>query len=214
MEESRRYNLPPIPKEVWEKYRYTFSEEQWQFLRSGVYPKVGNWSIEDGKINIEGSFICKWDLYQPDDINGFFGLRFGKVTGNFICDSSGLTTLEGCPIEVGGDFSACFNKLKSIKGLPKEIGGELRVHNNTSLVSFEYLNETHVKGMLLAFNCGLTSQTIHDLYKYIKEKKCIWEMALVNCWEDIIEKDRKILEKYLPENTELYRDLQDYGIIK
>jgi len=45
--------------------------------------------------------------------------QFKKVTGDFDCSESGLTTLEGCPVEVVGNFYCSNNKLLSLEGGPK-----------------------------------------------------------------------------------------------
>jgi hypothetical protein len=54
-------------------------------------------------------------------------VKFGKVSGYFSCYGNELTTLEGCPKYVGGDFNCDNNKYKltTLKGIEKcEIIGE------------------------------------------------------------------------------------------
>ena len=60
-----------------------------------------------------------------------------KVKGDFICSSNQLTSLKGAPKEVGGDFICGSNQLTSLKGAPKEVEGEFNC-------SFNYL--TSLKG--------------------------------------------------------------------
>ena len=71
---------------------------------------ITNYTINtDGSIDVhESVYINGWDL---DEIP----LNFNKVEGLFYCDSNQLTSLEGCPKEVRGDFW-CINNPK----LPKE----------------------------------------------------------------------------------------------
>ena len=49
-------------------------------------------------------------------------IKFGIVTGNFICTNNRLTTLKNTPREVGGYFDCSFNKLTTLKGSPKKVG--------------------------------------------------------------------------------------------
>ena len=57
-------------------------------------------------------------------------LKFGKVTGNFNCDSNKLTTLEGSPIEVGRDFSCQSNGLTTLNGSPRIVGSRFDCCDN------------------------------------------------------------------------------------
>ena len=43
----------------------------------------------------------------------------------FLCSINKLTTLEGAPIKVGGDFNCYSNQLTSLEGAPKEVGGNI-----------------------------------------------------------------------------------------
>jgi hypothetical protein len=56
-------------------------------------------------------------------------LKFNKISGNFDCTSNRLSTLEGCPIEVGGDFDCNDNLLTELYGCPTKVGG----HFNCSI---------------------------------------------------------------------------------
>lgn len=71
-------------------------------------------------------------------------LRFGKVSGNFICSRNKLQSLIGAPSYVGGHFNCYGNQLKSLKYAPLEVGGDFSSHENelTSLLgSPKSLNE-------------------------------------------------------------------------
>lgn len=52
------------------------------------------------------------------------------IKGNFYCDHNQLTSLKGCPKEVGGNFDCSHNKLTSLKGCPMEVGGGLDCSRN------------------------------------------------------------------------------------
>ena len=72
----------------------------------------------DGGVSIAGCYLTK------------IPFSFGKVTGDFICSSNKLTSLVGCPKEVGGYFSCSFNKLKDLIGGPQEVGDVYHCYNN------------------------------------------------------------------------------------
>lgn len=82
---------------------------------------TSSWSInpETGLVDIEGKF-------NPSSSTDFFingsllGIKFGKCNGDFIIDSCNLTTLEGCPEEVTGKFSASNNRIENLIGGPKK----------------------------------------------------------------------------------------------
>jgi hypothetical protein len=59
----------------------------------------------------------------------FIPIRFGYVSGNFVCIGNELTSLVGCPVEVGGNF-VCINSLTSLEGGPKEVGGHFNCSYN------------------------------------------------------------------------------------
>ena len=52
------------------------------------------------------------------------------VKGDFICSGNYLTSLEGAPKEVKGDFICSYNNLTSLEGAPKEIGGDFDCSRN------------------------------------------------------------------------------------
>ena len=53
------------------------------------------------------------------------------LKGSFNCSYSNLTSLEGCPKEVGGNFFCSCNRLTSLKGCPEEVGGDFFCYNNS-----------------------------------------------------------------------------------
>ena len=74
--------------------------------------------------NLDGSYDVAGMVYISRKYvsNGKLRIKFGKVSDRFYCSSVGLTSLEGCPKEVGGSFDCEGNKLKTLEGAPKEVG--------------------------------------------------------------------------------------------
>lgn len=95
-----------------------------------------SWKLNsDGTYNVNGDV----DLEQFKQFVGPDGkltVKFNKVTGNFVCNNLGLTSLEGCPEKVGGNFDCGFNNLTSLEGAPKEVSGDFECQYN-SLTSFK-----------------------------------------------------------------------------
>ena len=127
------------------KQKKSLTWEQSNFLDEGTR---GRWEFDEqeGKVNIIGDFFVSGTYYKD-----FFGIRFGKVTGNFefsdselislngapevvmgnfICEGNRLTSLEGGPISVKGKYSCAQNKLASLKGCPEIIEGDFSIYNN------------------------------------------------------------------------------------
>ena len=84
----------------------------------------------------EGKTYADVFLKLPDSIDasskGITSLEGSPetVVGNFHCSGNKLTSLEGAPKTVGGYFSCSFNKLKSLKGAPKIVKGDFVCRNN------------------------------------------------------------------------------------
>ena len=80
---------------------------------------------DDGTINVDGDV----SLYHKGILK--IPLKFDKVTGYFSCAYNNLTSLDGCPKYVGGDFFCHGNKLTTIEG-PDFVGGDFFI--DTSMV--------------------------------------------------------------------------------
>ena len=107
----------------------SLTDEQRKFLDEYA---SGRWSVNsEGLVDIEASFLC-----YREDLEDFFGIRFGKVSGNFWCDGNQLRTLEGSPREVGEDFDCDGNQLRTLQGSPRKVGGNFRCYDNP-LISLE-----------------------------------------------------------------------------
>lgn len=71
----------------------------------------------DGTVNVNGDVSIDHKNITK------LPVRFGKVTGFFDCQGNSLTTLEGCPTEVGGQFVCERNELTTLEGGPKYVKG-------------------------------------------------------------------------------------------
>jgi hypothetical protein len=98
------------------------TDEQRKFLDRYALER---WSVNsEGLVDVEGNFLC-----YDQGLEDFLGIRFGKVSGSFICLSNQLRTLEGSPRWVDGDFDCCVNPLISLEGAPKVIKYMFRFKN-------------------------------------------------------------------------------------
>jgi len=91
---------------------------------------IKNWSINsDGLVDVNGDvdFIGIGLTKIP--------LKFGNVSGYFLCKENQLTSLEGSPKEVGY-FNCSNNQLTSLEGCPRSVVGGFYCDNN-QLTSLE-----------------------------------------------------------------------------
>ncbi len=81
---------------------------------------IKNYTInDDGTVDVEGNVIFNRNRITK------LPLKFGHVSGNFLCAECDLRTLEGAPTYVGGNFSLYYNAgLRSLKYSPLYVGGE------------------------------------------------------------------------------------------
>lgn len=95
------------------------------------------YAIEGYTINNDGSVDVKGNVWF--DSKGFekLPLKFGKVSGLFHCGDNKLTTLVGCPIEVGAEFYCNNNELSSLYGAPKYVGRDFDCDVN-AITTLEY----------------------------------------------------------------------------
>ena len=87
----------------------------------------GSWKLnrQTGLVDINGGFNCR-----EQGLTDFKGVRFGKVSGHFVCDRNEFTTLEGAPQKVGKSFYCNGNQLTSLEGAPQTVGGHFRCYDN------------------------------------------------------------------------------------
>ena len=83
-------------------------------IKKGIY-------LEEGDYKIAGKFTDIINSYIKD---GRFTVKFKDWDLDFDCSYMGLTSLEGCPDYVRGDFSCNYcDNLTSLKGAPREVSG-------------------------------------------------------------------------------------------
>ena len=104
---------------------------------------------DDGSISVAGGIIL------TDNSITHLPVKFRKVSGNFHCDYTNLTSLEGSPQEVGEYFSCESTKITSLNGSPKKVGGIFWC-NHTKIASLEggpkkvgkvYCNDTKITSL-------------------------------------------------------------------
>jgi len=104
------------------------NSEQIDFLNKHTN---GTWELNpEDLVDIRGDFDC-----SGQRLTDFKGIRFGRVSGEFLCYYNDLTTLKGGPQEVGGNFWSQINNLTTLKGSPQKVGGDFwcQLNNLTSL---------------------------------------------------------------------------------
>ena len=109
-----------------------FSNHQWKLNK------------QTGEVDVTGDFLC-----SGPNVDGFKGIQFGTVTGNFSCHYGGLKSLQGAPRKVGGYFYCHRNELETLKGAPEIIEGDFNCSRN-KLVSLE----GGPSGTVGSFNCS------------------------------------------------------------
>ena len=57
-------------------------------------------------------------------------IQFGIVKGDFDCEFNHLSSLRGCPREVGKFFDCSYNNLTSLRGAPKKVEDLFDCSNN------------------------------------------------------------------------------------
>ena len=67
--------------------------------------------------------------------------RFDKVSGDFEISACRLTTLDGCPSFVGGQFVASYNLFENLEGGPHTVKGAYNVRKCANLTRLDGLAE-------------------------------------------------------------------------
>ena len=86
------------------------TQEQKDWLDECTYCTDSNWWInpQTGLVDVDGSFDC-----EELGLSDFKGVRFGAVEDYFDCRDNQLTSLEGAPLSVGGNFYCPFNTISA-----------------------------------------------------------------------------------------------------
>lgn len=113
---------------------------------------IGTWKVnsQTGLVDVDGDFHC-----NNMRLNDLKGVRFGKVTGNFWCSRNNLTSLAGCPQEVGGTFNCYGNELSTLDGSPKKVTSTFDCSEN-ELVSLKGISGV-IGGSFYCHRNNLTS---------------------------------------------------------
>ena len=84
------------------------------------------------------------------DKNGRLKFKPKEVTGDFRCyDIPKLTSLEGAPKTVGGDFWCNYTNISSLEGGPKTVDGDFWCNDNPKLTSLKGAPKTVVKNFYI-----------------------------------------------------------------
>jgi hypothetical protein len=128
------------------------------------------YNIKNYTINDDGTIDVKGDVNLSNKLGKMKKLpvKFGKVYGYFYCSyNQNLTTLEGCPYYVGGEFSCNLNKLTSLEGCPKYVGHGFDCRNN-KLTTLKGIEKCEIIG---SFDCRINHNIPSENYKYILTAK-------------------------------------------
>jgi hypothetical protein len=88
------------------------------------------YSIRRYTINMDGSIDVRGDVDLSSRMLTKIPIKFNVVDGFFNCNDNYITSLEGCPIEVGGAFYCDYNQLKTLGYFPKKVGGNIWCDHN------------------------------------------------------------------------------------
>ena len=88
------------------------------------------YGIQNYTINSDGTVDVDGDVSLSERNLSKLPLKFGRVTGSFNCSYNKLTTLEGCPREVGGGFYCDDNQITTLLGCPEYVRGNFYCHTN------------------------------------------------------------------------------------
>jgi hypothetical protein len=148
------------------------------YTESDIAEICNKYNIQNWTINSEGLVDVNGDvnLYM-------FGLtklplRFGYVSGHFLCPDNKLTNLEGCPLVVGGHFNCNDNKLTDLEGSPKSVGGSFFCrHNNITSLRFAPEEVDGIVRVLPNPISDIPKKYLKDVYlQFIIKEKYNWNL--------------------------------------
>jgi hypothetical protein len=126
------------------KYLKLFESHQTEAEVAEICKTYGieNWTLNsdglvdvDGHVNLNGKVLYTIGRYSLEKLP----LRFGTVTGYFLCNNNKLTTLEGAPHTVGDSFWCRENNIRSFEGLVN-IGGNFYSIDNPVWDIYQIIN--------------------------------------------------------------------------
>ena len=100
------------------------------------------YGIENYTINPDGSIDVSGNVCLSDKNLTRIPIKFNKVYGYFDCSYNFITSLEGCPREVGGSFDCAKNQITSLKYSPIKVGTYINLYMNPleSLEGYNFKN--------------------------------------------------------------------------
>ena len=193
----------------------------------------GSWELnpQTGLVDINGYFDCK-----EQRLTDLKGVKFGKVSGDFLCRSNQLTSLVGAPQSVGVNFNCYGNALTSLEGAPQIVGKNFYCDGN-QLTSLEgapqsvggnfWCGGNQLTSLVGApqtgnggFWCGdnpVSGSTLKAIFALMQKGKS-YQQALEERWPEMGDEDRVLMYKEMPnlspEDIRKYKALATYNNIK
>jgi len=182
----------------------TLEQKDWlDKCTKGTY----SFNPKTGLVDVDESFNC-----SRQGLTDFKGVRFGYVSGSFICFSNRLTSLEGAPRRVKEYFNCGNNQLTSLDGAPQSVGGSFDCSNNF-LISLEGAPQK-VGGEFYFFKNPISNEIVIRVLRKMSDDGITLEQAVSDLWNDIPEEDRIYLAKHHPdlppEEKKEYMTLERY----
>ena len=123
------------------------------------------WTEEEGNDDIVGQVYTKTINCSNKHITSLEGSP-KEVDGNFNCSDNYLTSLEGCPQTVKGNFICDYNKLTSLEGAPTLVTGDFICgHNPRNFTDSKVKNVSVVKGNIVTESEDLSIKALYELSK-------------------------------------------------
>ena len=131
----------------------------------------GKWTLnpQTGLVDVNGGFYCD---YQ--NLTDFKGVRFGVVTRDFNCSGNKLTSLEGAPLDLRGDFYCSKNPVSEsvLKSLYKKMQSGMS-WSDAVASHWRYIRSEEDKILLAPYNHTLSSDEIKGYQALAKLRKRI-----------------------------------------
>jgi len=139
------------------------------------------YNIRNYTINKDGT-IDAYNVYLYERKLTKLPLKFNKVN-DFDISNNYLTSLEGCPVEVNGDFLCNNNRLVSLEYSPKIIRGEFVCEAN-NIKTFEYFPSFVRDG----FHC--VGNPIFQVWRFFRDTE---KIELLNDFDIFRDEDTSII---------------------
>ena len=144
---------------TWWKTTFSGQKEQVNSLLKDHFDIKEKAQIDpvSGIVNVTGNVALKKQVKFTQ-----LPVKFGEVTGGFICGPNGLTSLQGAPTKLGGHFWCNSNQLTSLQGAPSHVKNSFLCHDN-QLSSLAHA-PTHVATHFMCAGNKLTSLKDAPIY--------------------------------------------------